>query len=187
VNTSNRWNFSSGKILQTVITSALRDIYRVNLGVKKYERVLLFNDRIAENEDPSESDKERRSKLRCLALLAAEIGKKLCTSLHIVNIPLPAVTVQSPPKNSGGLHRDEAIKALQRERLLSLLLGKKARRVILQRLRLSSGDTARMRFIVLLHSQIIQQATHGSEISNENLWLQICKYALFDVSMLEAR
>jgi hypothetical protein len=54
-----------------LITRALKDIFRVNLGVKKYERVFLFTDRPSENEKIDESDSERRSRLRCISLLTA--------------------------------------------------------------------------------------------------------------------
>ena len=187
VNTSNRWNFSSGKILQTVITSAVRDIYRVNLGVKKYERVLLFNDRIAENEEPFESDKERRSKLRCLALLAAEIGKKLCKSLTYCEYPATGSHGAEPPKELWRLaFGDEAIKALKRERLLSLLLGKKARESDIA----GAEDIIRRYSAHAVHCVIALSNYSTSHTRFRDFLTRICgcRYAsmpLFDVSMLE--
>ena len=162
-------------------------MYRVNLGVKKYERVILFNDRIAENEEPSESDKERRSKLRCLALLAAEIGKKLCKSLTYCEYPATGSHGAEPPKELWRLaFGDEAIKALQRERLLSLLLGKKARE------RDIAGAEAIIRRYSAhaVHCVIALSNYSTSHTRFRDFLTRICgcRYAsmpLFDVPMLE--
>jgi len=170
-----------------VLTSAIQAIYRVNLGVKKYERVLLFNDRIAENEATSESDQERRSKLRCLALLAAEIGKKLCSSLTYFEYPATGSHGAEPPKELWELaFGDEAIKALKRERLLSSLLRKKARESDIAQ----AEDIIRKYSAHAVHCVIALSNYSTSHTRFRDLLTRICgcRYAsmpLFDVSMLE--
>ena len=170
-----------------MLTSAIQAIYRVNLGVKKYERVLLFNDRIADNEATSESDQERRSKLRCLALLAAEIGKKLCSSLTYFEYPATGSHGAEPPKELWELaFGDEAIKALKRERLLSSLLRKKARESDIAQ----AEDIIRKYSAHAVHCVIALSNYSTSHTRFRDLLTRICgcRYAsmpLFDVSMLE--
>jgi leucyl aminopeptidase (aminopeptidase T) len=187
VNASSRWNSFSGKNLPAVITSALRDIYRINLGIKKYERVLLFNDRIADNEEPSESDRERRNKLRCLSLLAAEIGKKLCASLTYFEYPATGSHGAEPPEELWELaFGEKAIKALEREHLLSLLLRKKARESGLAR----AEDIIRKYRSHAVHCVIALSNYSTSHTRFRDFLTRICgcRYAsmpLFDVAMLE--
>ena len=170
-----------------MLTSAIRAIYRVNLGIKKQERVLLFNDRIAENEETSESDQERRSKLRCLALLAAEIGKKLCTSLTYLEYPATGSHGAEPPEELWRLaFGEEAIKALKRERLLSSLLRKKARERDIAR----AEDIIRKYSSHAVHCVVALSNYSTSHTRFRDLLTRICgcRYAsmpLFDVSMLE--
>jgi aminopeptidase len=170
-----------------VITAALRDIFRINLGAKKYERVLLFNDRITENEELSDCDRERRGKLRSLSLLAAEAGSKLCASLTYFEYPATGSHGAEPPaelwEHAFG---NQAIKALKRKRLLYPLLSKKARK----------GDIARAEDIIRHYSR---QAVHcvialsnysTSHTRFRDFLTRICgcRYAsmpLFDISMLE--
>jgi aminopeptidase len=170
-----------------VITAALRDIYRINLGVKKYERLLLFNDRIAENEVPSESDRERRTKLRCLALLAAEIGRKLCSSLAYFEYPATGSHGAEPPAELWKLaFGNEAIKALKRERVFSCLLGKKARESDIAK----AEDIIRSYSTRAVHCVIALSNYSTSHTRFRDFLTRICgcRYAsmpLFDVSMLE--
>jgi hypothetical protein len=83
-----------------MIPSALKDIFRVNLGVKKHERVLVFTDSISVKEDLSGTDRERRTKLASLALLTAEVGKTFCRRA-ILPIPPPVTMGQSLLRISG--------------------------------------------------------------------------------------
>lgn len=170
-----------------MITSVLRDIYRINLGVKKYERVLLFNDRIAEDEEPSESDEERRNKLRCLALLAAEIGKKLCSSLSYFEYPATGSHGAEPPGELWELaFGKKTINALKKARLYSPLLAKKA----------NDNDIAKAEDIIRRHSAptvhcVIALSNYSTSHTRFRDFLTRicgCRYAsmpLFDVSMLE--
>ncbi len=170
-----------------MIPAALRDIYRINLGVKKYERVLLFNDRIAEGEEPSECDRERRIRLRCLALLAAEIGKKFCASLIYFEYPSTGAHGAEPPRELWELAFGvRAVKALRKERLLRLLLRKKARESDIAK----AEDIVRRYRAQAVHCAIAIANYSTSHTRFRDLLTRICgcRYAsmpLFDVSMLE--
>jgi aminopeptidase len=125
-NISNRWNFCSGKV-KSLITCVLRDIFRVNLGVRRHEKVLIFSDRISKREDVRESDEERRTKLRCLALLAAETGKGFCKSIARFEYPATGSHGAEPPVSLWRLaFGEKAVEMLERERLLRPILGKRA-------------------------------------------------------------
>jgi aminopeptidase len=58
-----------------MVTAVFRNIFRVNLGVRKTEACLVFTDLLAPGEDIAPAEAERRSKLRCLAFIASEVGK----------------------------------------------------------------------------------------------------------------
>lgn len=170
-----------------MITSALRDIYRINLGVKKTERILLFNDTITPDEKLSGSDLTRRSNLRSLATLAADIGQDLCSSLVHCEYPATRSHGAEPPRRLWEIaFGNKAIKALHRERLLSPLLGKKA----------SEQDIAKAEDIVrryredAVHCVIALSNYSTSHTRFRDFLTRICgcRYAsmpLFDVSMLE--
>jgi len=59
-----------------VIASVFRDVFKVNLGVRRTERCLVFTDSPSPREEPGPGDCERRTSLRCLAYLAAEVDRK---------------------------------------------------------------------------------------------------------------
>jgi aminopeptidase len=61
--------------LNDMIAAVFRNIFRVNLGVRKTETCLVFTDLRSPGEDIPASETERRSRLRCLAFLASEVGK----------------------------------------------------------------------------------------------------------------
>src|SRR3990172_6108502 len=55
--------------------SVIRNLFRVNLGIKKDERCIVFFDRPSPREVMDSREEERRSRLPCVAFLAAETGK----------------------------------------------------------------------------------------------------------------
>lgn len=117
-----------------MITSALRDIYRINLGVKAHERVLLFNDRIAEKERPSPQEREQRESLRSIALLAADVGKEFCSSLRYYEYPATGSHGAEPPEELWDrAFGSRAIKALRKDALLSPIIEKQVTREDLRR------------------------------------------------------
>ena len=170
-----------------MIKFVLRDIFRINLGVKKYERVLLFNDRVSEKEDINESDLERRSKLRYLSLLAADIGKNFCKSIAFHEYAATGSHGAEPPSKLWEFaFGEKTVKTLRKERLLLPILKKTAR----------DQDIKRAEDIIRRHKNnavncVIALSNYSTSHTRFRDFLTRvcgCRYAsmpLFDVSMLE--
>jgi leucyl aminopeptidase (aminopeptidase T) len=170
-----------------LIKFVLRDIFRINLGVKKYEKVLLFNDRVSEKEDINESDLERRSKLRYLSLLAADIGKNFCKSITFHEYAATGSHGAEPPSKLWELaFGEKTVKTLKKERLLLPILKKTAR----------DQDIKRAEDIIRRHKNnavncVIALSNYSTSHTRFRDFLTRvcgCRYAsmpLFDISMLE--
>jgi len=170
-----------------LITRALKDIFRVNLGVKKYERVFLFTDKPSENEKIDESDSERRSRLRCISLLTAEIGKNFCKTLISHEYPATGSHGAEPPLELWELaFGEKAIAVLKKEELLSPLLMKEAKDTDIKR----AEDIIRRHKNRAVNCVIALSNYSTSHTKFRDFLTRICgcRYAsmpLFDISMLE--
>jgi leucyl aminopeptidase (aminopeptidase T) len=110
-----------------LIASILRDIFRINLGVKKYEKVLIFNDIPTEKEEMDESERQRRFNLRTLSLLAAEIGKSYCKRILFYEYPATCGHGIEPPEKLWEIaFGKKTVEALKNEGLLTPILSKNA-------------------------------------------------------------
>jgi len=170
-----------------LIESVLRDIFKINLGVKKYERVLLFNDRVSEKEDINEPDLERRSKLRYLSLLAADIGKNFCKSITFHEYAATGSHGAEPPSKLWEFaFGEKAVETLKKERLLLPMLKKTAK----------DQDIKRAEDIIRKHKNnavncVIALSNYSTSHTRFRDFLTRvcgCRYAsmpLFDISMLE--
>jgi leucyl aminopeptidase (aminopeptidase T) len=170
-----------------LITSTLRDIFRINLGVKKYEKVLLFTDRPSEKEEIDESDKERRLKLRSLSLFAAEIGKNFCKTIIFHEYPATGSHGEEPPEELWELaFGKKAVEAIKKERLLFPILTKDA----------EDSDIKKTELIIRRHKRnavncVIALSNYSTSHTRFRHFLTRicgCRYAsmpLFDISMLE--
>ncbi|MDA8433790.1 MAG: aminopeptidase [Nitrospiraceae bacterium] len=107
--------------------SVLRDIFRVNLGVKKTERCLVFTDFPASSETPSPDELERRSRLRCLAFLISETGKSFAKGVVLREFAATGSHGAEPPREiwETAFGR-RTIDALDKKGLLGPLLSKTA-------------------------------------------------------------
>ena len=74
----------------------LENIFTVNLGVKNWDRVLVFTDLIREDEKVGDDERSRREALRKVAQDVAEVGKKFCTTVHM-EIPSVGSHGAEPP------------------------------------------------------------------------------------------
>ncbi len=170
-----------------MIESVLRDIFKINLGVKKYERVLLFNDKISEKEDINEPELERRSKLRYLSLLAADIGKNFCKSITFHEYAATGSHGAEPPSKLWEFaFGEKAVETLKKERLLLPVLKKTAK----------DQDIKRAEDIIRKHKNnavncVIALSNYSTSHTRFRDFLTKvcgCRYAsmpLFDISMLE--
>ncbi|MEW6418682.1 MAG: aminopeptidase [Nitrospirota bacterium] len=171
----------------TSIENVLRDIFRINLGVKKYERVLLFNDKVSEKEDIDESDIERRSRLRSLSLLAAEIGKNYCKSIIYHEYPATGSHGAEPPEELWELaFGKKAVATLKKKRLILPILKKntkdsdiKSAEDVIRRYKKNTVDCV---------IAISNYSTSHTRFRDFLTRICGCRYAsmpLFDISMLE--
>jgi aminopeptidase len=170
-----------------LITSTLRDIFKINLGVKADERVLIFTDRPSEEEEIDESDKERRLKLRSLSLFATEIGKNFCKTIIFHEYPATGSHGAEPPEELWEFaFGRKTVDALRKEKLLLLLLLKNA----------ANRDIKRAEEIIrkykknAVHCVIALSNYSTSHTRFRDFMTRICgcRYAsmpLFDISMLE--
>jgi leucyl aminopeptidase (aminopeptidase T) len=170
-----------------LITRALRNIFRINLGVKKFERVLLFTDRPSEKESVDESDIERRSRLRCLSLLAAEIGKNLCKEIISHEYPATGSHGAEPPVELWKLaFGEKAVRALKKEGLLLPILIKNAKDTDIKRaeeiIRRYKNDTVNC---VIALSNYSTSHTRFRDFLTRICGSRYASMPLFDISMLE--
>ncbi len=170
-----------------MIERSLRDIFRINLGVKKHERVLLFNDRISQKETVDTSAKEQRIRLRSLSLLAAEIGKRFCSSIIHHEYPATGSHGSEPPKDIWTLaFGTRAIEALKRKKLLHRILKKTANdaeigeaKNIIQRYKKNAIDC------VVALSHFSTSHTRFRDFLTTICGTRYASMPLFDVAMLE--
>jgi aminopeptidase len=110
-----------------VITSVLRNVFRINLGIRKNERCLIFTDSPSPAEAAGSPECERRSRLKCIAFLAAEIGKEYAKEVIFHEYPSTGSHGVEPPAElwEKAFGR-KAVAALKRKKILESVLKKKA-------------------------------------------------------------
>jgi len=170
-----------------VITSVLRNIFTTNLSVKRNERVLVFTDRPSVQELLEGSAAEQRTKLSCIAFLAAEIGRS--TAKEVVCVEFESVGahgVEPPAVLWEKAYGKKAVIALRKTRLFSRILSKK---ISDQELR-SAEDIIRKHRADAIDAVIALSYYSTSHTRFRDMLTRICcaRYAsmpLFDVDMLE--
>ena len=100
---------------------AIENIFLVNLGVRRPERVLVFADVVRDDEDVSEADRVRREGTRAVAKRAAEAGAAFAKTFY-VEFPAGGSHGKEPPiilwEAAFGI---DIVKRLKRKRFLSRL------------------------------------------------------------------
>ncbi len=165
----------------------LRDIFTVNLGVKKHERVLVFNDRVSGNEEVHEADGARRAMLRSLALLAAETGKIFCKSIVHHEYKATGNHGAEPPLKLWELaFGKKSVEHLQHERLLRPLLKKTASDTAMQKAEqiIKQYKNHTVDCVVAL-SNFSTSHTRFRDFLTRVCGCRYASMPLFDVSMLE--
>lgn len=170
-----------------MITKAVGNIFRINLGVKRHERVLVFTDRPSPLEVLGDHERARRSRLPCIAFLVAEVGKGYAGEVLLHECEATGSHGAEPAVGLWELaFGKKAVSELRRRNLLDALLQKrcspdemaKAEAVVGKR-----GDDAVAAVIALANYST-------SHTSFRDLLTRVCgsRYAsmpLFDFSMLE--
>jgi len=110
-----------------MLTGAVREIFRTNLGVKRTERVLVFTDRPTKRDVIPEEDLQRWSGLKDIAMLTVETGRVFAREVIFCSYPSRGGHGVEPPE---GLWRaafgERAVESLKGKRLLRALIQKKA-------------------------------------------------------------
>jgi aminopeptidase len=165
----------------------LRDIFTVNLGVKKHERVLVFNDRVSGNEEVHEADGARRAMLRSLALLAAETGKIFCKSVVHHEYKATGNHGAEPPLRLWELaFGKNPVEHLQRESLLGPLLKKTASDSAMQKAeQIIKRHKNKAVDCVIALSNFSTSHTRFRDFLTRICGCRYASMPLFDVSMLE--
>lgn len=111
------------------VEKVLTDIFRVNLGVQKDERVLVFTDTIGVDERVSAAEREKREAARKIAREAARIGQGLATTAYL-EFPSVGSHGAEPPAEAWEKAFGEAVvKKFREKNIFDKLLRKKAEKI----------------------------------------------------------
>jgi leucyl aminopeptidase (aminopeptidase T) len=80
------------------LDSAFRSLFETNMGIAPGETVLVFSDRIRQDEAPTESDRDRRLRLNETARQAAGFASSTYGSGQFVDFPATAASGVEPPQ-----------------------------------------------------------------------------------------
>lgn len=132
------------------LEGAFRSLFETNMGMRPCrpeggegrERVLVFSDRIREDETPSPDDRDRRLRLNDTARAAARFADRCWGGGSFVEFPAtPASGVEPPQQLWRATFGDRAVDELLHDGLLERLLAKRA----------TDRDVSRAGEIVLAH------------------------------------
>ena len=109
-------------------TKTLRNIFSVNLNVKKSESVLIFTDIPFDGEAVDDSDRCRRERLRDIAILTAETGRGFCKNIFYHEYPATGNHGAEPPQELWAIaFGEKTFKKLKTQNLLIPLINKSAK------------------------------------------------------------
>ena len=170
-----------------MITSVLRDIFRVNLGVKKTERCLIFTDLLPCEEETPSGDTEKRSRLKCIAFLASEIGKSFAKGIEVRDFPSTGSHGAEPPEELWeAAFGARAVREMGKKGLLGPLLNKKAgdpeirlAEAVLQKFKKDAVD------VVIALSYFSTSHTRFRDLLTRVCDARYASMPLFEFSMLE--
>ena len=115
---------------------AIHSILKVNLGVTRNERVLVFTDKPTSREDITPADRKRRERLRDIAHLVEETARGLCQSVDYIEYPALGGHGKEPPESLWRMaFGDGAIDTLKEDGLLNPIRRKKASPAVVEETR----------------------------------------------------
>lgn len=170
-----------------MITEVLRNIFRVNLGIKKTERVLIFTDRPSPDEEIDISEIDKRSKLKCITLLASEIGKSFAREVIIHEYPATGSHGAEPPLELWEIaFGNRAVAALRKSKVADRILKKNADAADIKK-----AEEVLSKFTKDAVNAVIALSNYSTSHTRfRDLLTRICRarYAsmpLFEISMIE--
>lgn len=112
----------------------LQQLFKVNLGVKPNERVLVFSDKPTSREKMDEAETERRAKLRDIARFAEETARGLSKEIRFLEFPAIGEHGKEPPEALWRLAFGEgAVDALKEDGLLNSIRRKTAKPDVIEK------------------------------------------------------
>ncbi len=130
------------------LDSAFRSLFEINMGIRPGERVLVFSDVIRPDEEPSDTDRNRRGRLNACARQAVEFATAAYGSGAFVDFPATPASGAEPPRELWLATFGAAnVAELERAGLLSRLLAKQA----------STDEIDRARKIVLAGKEAVAE------------------------------
>lgn len=165
----------------------LINIYKINLKVKKNERILIFTDTVREDEILNEIERERRNALKEIARNLKEIGKNFCKEILYAEYPSLGAHGVEPPEPIWRLaFGQKVVNNLKKTGLFEKLLSKN----------ISSKEFSQVKEIIkqysneAVHAVVALSNFSTSHTNFRDLLTRVCgaRYAsmpLFDPSMLE--
>jgi len=103
----------------------IEKLYKVNFAVRPGERILVFTDRIRDDEKISEKDRLRRENLRETARLVSEVGEEFGSSAFCEYEALECSGIEPPEEVWERAFGENILKELKEEKLFSGLLAKR--------------------------------------------------------------
>ena len=82
----------------STLDSAFRSLFEINMGIAPGETVLVFSDRIRQDETPSENDRDRRGRLNETARQAAGFASSTYGSGQFADFPSTTASGVEPPQ-----------------------------------------------------------------------------------------
>ncbi len=167
-------------------TQPLINIYRINLKIKKDERVLIFTDTIREDEVIPENEKARRNALVAVAKNLEEIGKTFCKEVLYAEYPALGVHGMEPPEKIWRLaFGEKAIDNLKKMSLFEKLLKKDISRKELSEIKKILKEHCRVVNAVIALSNFSTSHTNFRDLLTKVCGARYASMPLFDVSMLD--
>lgn len=109
------------------LIEGIKILFRINLGIKKNERVLIFTDKINIGEKITPEDKSRRERIKDLARLIAEVCRGYCKEVLYMEYKALISHGTEPPERLWKMaFGDKAIESMNKIRLMNPLINKRA-------------------------------------------------------------
>lgn len=170
-----------------MLIKAIQSIYKINLGIKKNESILIFSDRISPSEVIHKDDLCRRERLRDIALLTAEVGKAFTKKIIYHEYEATGSHGTEPPETLWtAAFGERTVRELKKQRLFKPLLKKE----------IDDKGIKKAELIVEKHKKysvnaVIALSNYSTSHTRFRDFLTRicgCRYAsmpIFDISMLE--
>lgn len=170
-----------------MLTAVLREIFRTNLGVRRGEGVLVFSDRPSGREQLDERERDRRSRLEDIALLAEETARGFTDDVRFLTYPAGGRHGMEPPAKVWRMAFGERTAAmLEGEGLLRPLLRKRVSPELTSRAeRIIKTNRRRAVDVVLALSNYSTSHTSFRDFLTRACGARYASMPLFDIEMFE--